>query len=299
MAAQSESFYSILGVNKEANQDDIKRAYRKLSMKWHPDRNNQSNESTEKFQQISRAYETLSDDSKKKQYDMGLNNPFASSHINPDDLFSMFFGGAGGRGGSFSTNIGPDVQFFSNIPNFRNAMQKPSPIIKNITISMSQAFNGCKIPITIERWITNQHVKKHEQETLYITIPKGIDNNEIIVAREKGNVINDTFKGDVKIFIKVNNNSPLIRRGLDLIYKKTITLKEALCGFSFDLEYIDNRKFKINNKQGNIIVPNFNKQIPKMGMERDGQKGSLIIQFVVQFPETISKEIILKLEELL
>jgi len=230
---------------------------------------------------------------------MGLNNPFASSHINPDDLFSMFFGGAGGRGGSFSTNIGPDVQFFSNIPNFRNAMQKPSPIIKNITISMSQAFNGCKIPITIERWITNQHVKKHEQETLYITIPKGIDNNEIIVAREKGNVINDTFKGDVKIFIKINNNSPLIRKGLDLIYKKTITLKEALCGFSFDLEYIDGRKFKINNKQGNIIVPNFNKQIPKMGMERDGQKGSLIIQFSVEFPETLPKETIVKLETLL
>jgi DnaJ-class molecular chaperone len=297
MAAQSENFYSSLGVNKEANQDDIKRAYRTLSMKWHPDRNNQSNESTEKFQQISRAYETLSDIKAKKQYDMALNNPFASSHINPDDLFSMFFGGGGREG--VSTNIGPDVQFFSNIPNFRNAMQKPSPIIKNITISISQAFNGCKIPITIERWITNQHVKKHEQETLYITIPKGIDDNEIIVAREKGNIINDTFKGDVKIFIKVNNNSRLIRRGLDLIYKKTITLKEALCGFSFDLEYIDDRKFKINNKQGNIIVPNFNKQIPKMGMERDGQKGSLIILFSVKFPETLPKETIVKLENLL
>ena len=297
MAAQSENFYSILGVNKEANQDDIKRAYRKLSMKWHPDRNNQSAESTEKFQQISRAYETLSDDSKKKQYDMGLNNPFGSTHINPDDIFSMFFGG-GGRGG-FSTNIGPDVQFFSNIPNFRSALQKPSPIIKNITISMTQAFNGCKIPITIERWITNHQVKKHEQETLYITIPKGIDSNEIIVAREKGNIINDTFKGDVKIFIKVNNNTQLIRQGLDLIYKKSITLKEALCGFSFDLEYIDGKKFKINNKQGNIIVPNFCKQIPNMGMIRDGQKGSLIIQFSVQFPETLPKETIQKLESIL
>ena len=165
MSAQSESFYSILGLDKEASQDDIKRAYRRLSMKWHPDRNNQSSDSTEKFKQISTAYETLSDSSKKKQYDMSLNNPFSSTHINPDDIFSMFFGGGGGRGG-FSANIGPDVQFFSNIPNFRNAMQKPSPIIKNITISMTQAYNGCKIPITIERWITNQQVKKHEQETL-------------------------------------------------------------------------------------------------------------------------------------
>ena len=298
MATQSETFYSILGVNKEANHDDIKRAYRKLSMKWHPDRNNQTDESTENFQKISRAYETLSDMNKKKHYDMELNNPFSGSHINQDDLFSMFFGGGGGRGG-FTNNVGPDVQFFSNIPNFRNALKKPSPIIKNITISITQAFNGCKIPITIERWITSQQIRKHEEETLYISIPKGIDNNEIIVVREKGNVINDTLKGDVKIFIKVNNNTNLIRHGLDLICKKTITLKEALCGFSFDLEYINGKKFKINNKQGNIITPNFNKQILNMGMERDGQKGSLIIQFVVQFPETISKEIIVKLEQLL
>lgn len=297
MATQSETFYSILGVNKEANHDDIKRAYRKLSMKWHPDRNNQTDESTENFQKISRAYETLSDMNKKKHYDMELNNPFSGSHINQDDLFSMFFGG-GGRGG-FTNNVGPDVQFFSNIPNFRNALKKPSPIIKNITISITQAFNGCKIPITLERWITSQQIRKHEEETLYITIPKGIDNNEIIVVREKGNVINDTLKGDVKIFIKVNNNTNLIRHGLDLICKKTITLKEALCGFSFDLEYINGKKFKINNKQGNIITPNFNKQILNMGMERDGQKGSLIIQFVVLFPETISKEIIVKLEQLL
>ena len=297
MATQSETFYSILGVNKEANHDDIKRAYRKLSMKWHPDRNNQTDESTENFQKISRAYETLSDMNKKKHYDMELNNPFSGSHINQDDLFSMFFGG-GGRGG-FTNNVGPDVQFFSNIPNFRNALKKPSPIIKNITISITQAFNGCKIPITIERWITSQQIRKHEEETLYISIPKGIDNNEIIVVREKGNVINDTLKGDVKIFIKVNNNTNLIRHGLDLICKKTITLKEALCGFSFDLEYINGKKFKINNKQGNIITPNFNKQILNMGMERDGQKGSLIIQFVVQFPETLSKETIVKLEQLL
>lgn len=297
MAAQSETFYSILGVNKEATHDDIKRAYRKLSMKWHPDRNNQSGESTEKFQKISRAYETLCDSNKKKQYDIEQNNPFSGNHINQDDLFSMFFGG-GGRGG-FTNNVGPDVQFFSNIPNFRNALKKPSPIIKNITISITQAFNGCKIPITIERWITSQQIRKHEEETLYISIPKGIDNNEIIVVREKGNVINDTLKGDVKIFIKVNNNTNLIRHGLDLICKKTITLKEALCGFSFDLEYINGKKFKINNKQGNIITPNFNKQILNMGMERDGQKGSLIIQFVVQFPETLSKETIVKLEQLL
>ena len=134
---------------------------------------------------------------------------------------------------------------------------------------------------------------------MYITIPKGIDSNEIIVAKEKGNIINDTFKGDVKIFIKVNNNTQLIRQGLDLIYKKSITLKEALCGFSFDLEYIDGKKFKINNKQGNIIVPNFCKQIPNMGMIRDGQKGSLIIQFSVQFPETLPKQTIQKLESIL
>ena len=69
------------------------------------------------------------------------------------------------------------------------------------------------------------------------------------------------------------------RNGIDLIFKKSITLKESLCGFSFDLLYIDGREFKINNEPGNIIPAEFTKIIPKLGMERDNNIGNLIIIF--------------------
>lgn len=292
MANNSENYYSILGVNENSSSDEIKKAYRKLSMKWHPDRNEQSEESSTKFKSISRAYDVLGDKQKKKEYDFERNNPFLNLNGGAEDIFQMFFNNGGG-------NLGPGIHFFSNMKNFNQSISKPMPIIKKINISLKQAYSGCKIPLNIERWITNNNEKRQEIETVYLSIPKGIDSNEIIILRGKGNVINETNKGDIKVFINVNNTTDFIRQGLDLVLKKTVTLKESLCGFSFNLNHINGSQYKINNKKGNVIPPNFDKVIPNMGMEREGQKGSLFIKFTVTFPESLSNEVIEKLEMIL
>ncbi len=96
--------------------------------------------------------------------------------------------------------------------------------------------------------------------------------------------------GDVKVFIKIINDTGFIRNGLDLTLNKTITLKEALCGFSFDLKYIDGRTFKINNGVGNIITNNYNKVINKMGLMRDEHVGNLIINFTIEYPTDLTSE---------
>lgn len=292
MTNNSENYYSILGVNENSSSDEIKKAYRKLSMKWHPDRNEQSEESSTKFKSISRAYDVLGDKQKKKGYDFERNNPFLNSNGGAEDIFQMFFNNGGG-------NLGPGIHFFSNMKNFNQSNSKPMPIIKKIIISLNQAYSGCKIPLNIERWITNNNEKRQEIETVYLSIPKGIDSNEIIILRGKGNVINETNKGDIKVFINVNNTTDFLRQGLDLVFKKTVTLKESLCGFSFNLNHINGSQYKINNKKGNVIPTNFDKIIPNMGMEREGQKGSLFIKFTVRFPETLSNEVIEKLEMIL
>ena len=90
-----------------------------------------------------------------------------------------------------------------------------------------------------------------------------------------------------------------MREGLDLIFKKSITLKDSLCGLSFDLPYINGKTYKINNDVGSIIQPGYRKVIPNMGMERNNSKGSLIIEFNVEFPEKLSIETINKLEKLI
>ena len=325
----STDHYESLGVAENADTDTIKKAYRKLSMKYHPDKNQGNNEATEKFKEISNAYTILSDKDQKSRYDM--ERKFSSNggaNIDINDIFSSLFGGAAGMPGMsgmpgmfppganirvFTSNNNQSSGFdpFAGIheqgpngmfgfhPSMNNVFNKPPPIIEKISISINQSYTGCNLPIHIKRWCKEGNTKREESETLYITIPKGIDNNEIIILREKGNIINSTLKGDVKVFIKVENTTELLREGLDLIFKKSITLKDSLCGLSFDLPYINGKTYKINNDVGSIIQPGYRKVIPNMGMERNNSTGSLIIEFNVEFPEKLSIETINKLEKLI
>ena len=143
-----------------------------------------------------------------------------------------------------------------------NAFHKPTPIIKTIIITFEEAFVGCNYPLEIERWIKNKDTKYTEKERLYIDIPHGIDTDEIIIMRGRGNIINDTNKGDIKIFVKVEKHARFDRKGLDLIYKKKIGLKDALIGFKFDMKFLDGKVYTINNGGGKIIRPNYRKSNP-------------------------------------
>lgn len=119
-----------------------------------------------------------------------------------------FMGGLRGFGPGVKIQAfhnGVPVNIAMNRNSFMENMQKPTPIIKNVIIQMAQVLSGGNIPVDIERWIMENGNKVFEKETLYIPIPKGIDDNEIILLREKGNILNENMKGDVKIFVKVEN----------------------------------------------------------------------------------------------
>lgn len=298
-----ETHYSVLGVNENATHDEIKKAYRSLSLKYHPDKNN-NNENVEKFHKISEAYEILGDESKRQEYNMSLKSPFVENvnfhHFgNIDEIFNNLF-----RQNGFQFGRPPDVfqqhMFNGGFPSghFQN-MQKAIPIIQNIKINMEQVLNGTQIPIEIERWIIENNNKIFEKETLYVIIPRGIDDNEIIILKNKGNVIDENNKGDVKLFIKIENTTDLVRNGLDLLYTKSISLKEALCGFTFELKYINGKTYTINNSTGNIIQPAYKKVIPDMGLTRDEVRGNLIIHFIVIFPEKLELDKIELLKNIL
>ena len=309
---EKENLYNILEVPETASAEDIKKEYRKMSLKWHPDKNQNSQESVDKFQKISAAYEILGNPEKKDEHDMMRNNPFASmmgqsmgqrgmhgqgmgQGMGQGPIPGMFPPGANVR--IFRTGFGPSG-FGPNI-SMQMPMQKPAPIQKNLTINMETVLTGGSVPLEIERWIIENGNKVIELQTVYVTVPKGIDNNEIIVLEDQGNVQNHNCKGDVKIFIKIENDTEFVRQGLDLIYDKKITLKESLCGFSFELKYINNKTYTINNKSGNIIPPEYMKIIPAMGLTRDNHTGNLIIHFILEFPASLSAEQIETLEKIL
>ena len=142
-------------------------------------------------------------------------------------------------------------------------------------------------------------VKKIEKEKIYVNIPKGIDDGEMIILRDKGNILDMNRKGDIKIFIKIENNTPFKRQGLDLIFTKTLSLKEALTGFNFSINYLNGQELGINNNGGTIIRPGFGKTIPHMGFERGEQKGNLIIKFDIEFPKSLTEEQKNKLNDIL
>jgi DnaJ-class molecular chaperone len=292
MNNNNNNLYETLGVAKTATQEEIKKAYRKLSLELHPDRNNGSDESTEKFKKISNAYETLGDEDKRKVYDMRDNNNVGIG-IDPNEIFKFFsqnmFGNMGQR-----VNMGqgqnPHGPGFFNVEGLRQSLNKPIPIMKNLEITLTKAYVGCTLPLEITRWVIENGIKREETETIYINIPKGVDNNELIILRDKGHIMNDSIKGDIKIFISIKNDTEFIRNGLDLVLNKTISLKEALCGFSFDMKYLDGKTFKINNGHGNVIGFNYKKVLPDMGMKRDNHTGNIIINFTIVFPEKLTEE---------
>jgi DnaJ-class molecular chaperone len=323
----SENYYNILGVNENASQDEIKQAYRKMSLKYHPDKNRGDTEASSTFQKISEAYENIGSVEKRREYNAKKNNPFNpifgnEMGTNVEDLFANFFGGGqmgGFPGGLFGGDmdhlhsqggIGPKIHIFHNgsggpgIHFMRGGVgpiptPKPSPIVKNININMEQVLMGSNIPVEIERWVIDNGNKIFEKENIYINIPKGIDENEMIILSNKGNVVNENCKGDVKLIIKINNNTEFERNGLDLIMHKNISLKDSLCGFTFELKYINNKVYTINNNSGNIIPPDYKKIIPNMGLTRENHVGNLCIIFHVIFPEKIADDKIVLLKDIL
>jgi DnaJ family protein B protein 4 len=317
----SESHYEILGVTKGASGAEIKKAYRVLSLKYHPDRN-PSPDAEYKIRQINEAYEILSDTSKRRQYDteQSGNGTFGGmpfSHMQSfdetddmNDIFKMFFGGGMGpglgMGPGMGMGMGPGIRIFHSggphgmFPGGGMFQQKPAPLVKQVEITIEQAYYGCTLPLNLERWTMIGELKVQEEETVYITIPQGVDDNEIIVLKDKGNSVNELCKGDVKIVIQVSNGTLFKRNGLDLIFKKPISLRDSLCGFAFEINHINGKTLNLNNKTNPTIVkPNYKKTVAGLGMIRDGVYGNLVIEFDVEFPDVLTKEQIEAIGEIL
>jgi molecular chaperone DnaJ len=196
---QTQTHYDVLEVPETASPAEIKKAYRRLSLIHHPDKNRGNTDVSGKFQKITEAYEILSDEHKRQEYDFGRKMspfgqggaPFGPREV--DEFFNnLFFGGQmrgagpnikifrsnpmsfGGGGpmnfGGGPMNFGGGPMNFNNM--FTNVVEKPSPIMSNIEINMEQVLNGGTVPIEIERWLMEHNNRVYETETLYVSIPK-------------------------------------------------------------------------------------------------------------------------------
>jgi hypothetical protein len=173
-------------------------------------------------------------------------------------------------------------------------------IILTLNISYYDSYNGSSKPITIERKLFTNNVISHELETLYVPISKGSDSNEMIVIQNKGNIYitnGTTSYSNVKIVLILSKHECFERIGLDIIYTKPITLKEALTGFTFTLLHLNKKHYKIVSNE--IIDFNYVKIVNNLGFIRDTYVGNLIIKFTITFPKSISQTNKTLLENLL
>lgn len=285
-------YFNILNLSRCATLNDIKKAYRLLSIKHHPDKN--GNSSSDMFNKINDAYSILTRNydtikrNEKKQVNELVNSSTTNSTTNSANISAN-----SGNGGNNCGNSGANTMIYK----YTNSSYED--IIINLTLNYNEAYNGCNKPIIVERKIIVNNVIGHEKETLYVQIPKGIDNNEIITLLNKGNsyVNNGVSHSNVKIIIVLKPHELFQRNGLDILYIKSISLKDALIGFSFMLNHINNKSYNISCTE--IVHFNYEKIINNMGFVRDSFVGNLIIKFNILFPTSLSLDTKKQLAKLL
>lgn len=262
--------YNFLNIEETSDINYIKSVYRKLSFKYY---NNHS------------LYNKLND-----AYSIILNNNNINNNNNNINNVNNKNNNVNNNNNNIKNTINNEKI------NINNDIY--DDIIKIITITYLQSYNGVSIPINIERKICYNNRVKYESETLYIEIPQGIDNNETIVLKNKGNVYNN-ITTDLKININLENNDTYSRSGLDLIKTFTITFKESLIGFDKDFQHLNKKKYKIKTNVGEIITPFTQKILPELGFKRNNYSGDLIINFVINYPKYITQENIQILSKIL
>lgn len=227
----SKDYYSILGVTKQASADEVKKAYRKLALKYHPDRNKGDKVSEDKFKEVTKAYEVLSDPQKKQTYDQ-----FGEAAFDPSASSGPFGQGFGGQQGPFtytySTNGGGfdfggfsdpfDIfeQFFGGGNPFSGQSQRRQAY--SLTISFMDAVKGATKKVTMSG------------KTQTIKIPAGVDNRSRIRF------------GDADVVIEVEPHKKFKREGYNIITDEELTFAEAALGNELDVETVGgNVKIKI------------------------------------------------------
>lgn len=302
----SGNYYEILGVSKDASQLDIKRKFRAESLKCHPDKTSDP-ELHKKFLQLNEAYETLGNEDSRSQYDKKL-----AMGLGPNDELpnfpgmSMFHGMGPGMGPGiriFTSGDGmpPDIEnIFSMLHGMggmggmgfrpQGGMMKPRPIVVHTTISLETMLNGGVVTVEYDRVVKENGVNFQKPVSLNVSIPKGIDEGEVVIVTDMGNMVGDQYgiTGDVHIVVHINNTSSFERRGLDFIYKAKIPLKDALCGFKLELTHPNGKIFSLSGASGKVVTPGLTKTIPDLGVQKNNSTGNMIVVFDVVFPETLT-----------
>ena len=289
MAAASKSYYDILGVSKSASQDEIKKAFRKLAQKYHPDAGGDE----DKFKEINEAYAVLSDPEKKAQYDRfgtvgdfgAGGNPFAGyGGGNP------FGGGAGGFNWSdiFGNMANGEGAFGSNW-DFRvnNASAKGKDLQASIQLSFQEAFAGCSKKVSIRIPSTG------ETETVTVNIPAGAMDGGKMRFKGKGeHGAGGGPRGDLVVVTRLAEHPLFAREKADVVMTLDVDVTEAALGAQVVVPTPDGNRVKLRipaGSQNGAVLRVTGKGAPYLKGKGTGC-GDLLVKLRINVPKNLTEE---------
>ena len=311
----AEDYYQVLGVDKKASADELKKAYRKLALKWHPDKNPNNKAAEEKFKKISEAYAVLSDNKKRGEYDQfGSADQFRQQYSQEDifrdvdlDEILRSFGFGGGRGGGRTTfrtgrrggahSQGNDDPFSGLFgggmggQQYANVPEKGQDAEYNLSISLEESVFGAdkKISFQLENRI----------EDISVKIPPGISSGKKLRLPGKGlSGYNGGPKGDLYLNINVLPHPIYSRDGNDLYIEKTIKFTQAALGTTIDVPTLDGstKRLKLSpGTQNNTKIRMKGYGVPGL---KGAPKGDQFVKINIEVPRKLSDKQIKLIEQL-
>jgi curved DNA-binding protein len=290
----ADDYYQLLGVNKNASDDEIKKSYRKLAMKYHPDHTKGDKGAEEKFKKISEAYAVLSDKEKRKEYDAfgaeGFGQRFSQEDIfrgfDFGDIFKEFgFGGNtffGGRRSGTRQSYGSGSPFgFSGQQ--QQAQIKGSDLTYELPLTLYEVVSGAKKQVTL------QHQGRSEK--IEVKIPQGMVSGKKLRLTGKGNPSPyGGPAGDLYIQAKVIDDPNYEVNGYDLYLSRDVKLSEALLGTMLSVPTLEGKTL-------NLRIPPGTKPGTKLRMTGHGlpvmkkkKKGDLYVRINIEMPQKLSHE---------
>ena len=319
-------YYEVLGVNKSTPKEDLKKAYRKLAMKYHPDRNPDDEAASEKFKELSEAYEILSDDQKRQAYDQfghdGVNPSFSNAQGAAEgfsdifgDIFSDIFGGSSRAGGSRSLR-GADLSYSVEV-SLEDAVKGTSI---NLDIPSSERCsgdwhqcshcNGTGVVRMQQGFFSMQQTCPHcrgegeihdsncsicggagfikKNKTLAVKIPEGVDTGDRIRLSGEGDV-GKHGNGDLYIQVDVQRHKIFERDGKHLYCEVPINYADAVLGGDIEVPTLDG-KVKIKIPEGTQSHKLFRLNGKGIKPLRGGSKGDILVRVLVEIPVKLNKE---------
>jgi molecular chaperone DnaJ len=303
-----QDYYALLGVSRSATDEEIKKAYRKLAIQFHPDRNPDDKKSEEKFKEITEAYETLGDSKKREMYDKfghtqggnpfaGGGNPFGGGGFGRTHSGS----GAGGSGGDPFQDIFGDV--FSEVfgasrtggQRGRARPQKGADLRYTLSISLEEAATGCEKVISFLR----NNGTKEENAKLAVTVPAGVKDNQKLKLTGEGDSSSMGQAGDLYVIMQIQEHLLFKREENDVILELPVSYIDAILGTSIEVPTLTGRvliKIPPGTHTGQSLRLK-NKGLPKMG---GFGSGDMLIKILVDTPQEVSaaeKELLSKLSQ--